>query len=225
MRGTAENQIKFISKKLVRSFFIDRKLDYLFSLLAADVYYLGAGKNMQAEGKKKVEFFITKAYGNLLPCSVIHEKYTTKRIGWEHWLCEVVCDLQVTEESREAEQECLHEALLFRRRKDAKVGQNPWELVFIHNSITTKWFSPEEMLAIQQANRTRRNTHLYNGLTDREKKLVRMIRSGIQIRDIAAEFGLAEITIKKALAKLYQRYNVKNRSRLCAYFDAEENNY
>ena len=113
MRGTAENQIKFISKKLVRSFFIDRKLDYLFSLLAADVYYLGAGKNMQAEGKKKVEFFITKAYGNLLPCSVIHEKYTTKRIGWEHWLCEVVCDLQVTEESREAEQECLHEALLF----------------------------------------------------------------------------------------------------------------
>ena len=198
MRGTAENQIKFISKKLVRSFFIDRKLDYLFSLLAADVYYLGAGKNM---------------------------KYTTKRIGWEHWLCEVVCDLQVTEESREAEQECLHEALLFRRRKDAKIGQNPWELVFIHNSITTKWFSPEEMLAIQQANRTRRNTHLYNGLTDREKKLVRMIRSGIQIRDIAAEFGLAEITIKKALAKLYQRYNVKNRSRLCAYFDAEENNF
>ena len=53
MRGTAENQIKFISKKLVRSFFIDRKLDYLFSLLAADVYYLGAGKNMQAEGKKE----------------------------------------------------------------------------------------------------------------------------------------------------------------------------
>ena len=182
MRGTAENQIKFISKKLVRSFFIDRKLDYLFSLLAADVYYLGAGKNMQAEGKKKVEFFITKAYGNLLPCSVIHEKYTTKRIGWEHWLCE----------SREAEQECLHEALLFRRRKDAKIGQNPWELVFIHNSITTKWFSPEEMLAIQQANRTRRNTHLYNGLTDREKKLVRMIRSGIQIRDIAAEFTLTQ---------------------------------
>ena len=101
MRGTAENQIKFISKKLVRSFFIDRKLDYLFSMLAADVYYLGSGKNMQAEGKKKVEFFITKAYGTVLPCNVTHEKYTTKRIGWDHWLCEIVCDLQVTEEGRE----------------------------------------------------------------------------------------------------------------------------
>ena len=81
MRGTAENQIKFISKKLVRSFFIDRKLDYLFSLLAADVYYLGAGKNMQAEGKKKVEFFITKAYGNLLPCSVIQSSGDGRKPG------------------------------------------------------------------------------------------------------------------------------------------------
>ena len=58
-----------------------------------------------------------------------------------------------------------------------------------------------------------------------EKKLVRMLRNGIQIRDIAAEFGLAEITIKKALAKLYQKYNVKNRSRLCAYFDKQENDF
>ena len=81
------------------------------------------------------------------------------------------------------------------------------------------------MLAIRQANRTRRNVHLYEELNEREKKLVLMLRSGKQIREIAAEFGLAEITIKKALAKLYQKYNVKNRSRLCAYFDAQENSY
>ena len=225
MRSTSENQIKFISKKLVRSFFIERKLDYLFSLLAADAYYLGSGKNMQAEGKKKVEFFISKAYNTQLNLIMTQDKYTTKRIGWDHWLCEVVCDLRVAEEGRENEQECLHETLLFRRRKNVKADQNGWELVYIHNSFTTKRISPEEMLAIQQANRTRRNTHLYDGLTEREKKLVQMLRSGMQIRDIAAEFGLAEITIKKALAKLYHRYNVKNRSRLCAYFDVQENNY
>ena len=209
MRSTSENQIKFISKKLVRSFFIERKLDYLFSLLSADAYYLGSGKNMQAEGRKKVEFFISKAYSTLLPCIMKQDKYTTKRIGWDHWLCEVVCDLRVTEEGRE----------------NVKADQNGWELVYIHNSFTTKRISPEEMLAIQQANRTRRNTHLYDGLTEREKRLVQMLRSGMQIRDIAAVFGLAEITIKKALAKLYHKYNVKNRSRLCAYFDAQENNF
>jgi len=225
MRGTSENQIKFISKKLIRSFFIDHKLDYLFSLLAPDVYYMGVGKNMQAEGKKKVEFFITKAYNNLPPSYVIQEKYLTKRLGWDHWLCEVICDLQVTEKGRESEQECLHETFLFRRCKDVKPDHNEWELVHIHNAVATKKISPEEMLAIQNANRTRRNTHLYDGLTEREKKLVRMLRSGLQIRDIAAEFGLAEITIKKALAKLYHRYNVKNRARLCAYFDVQENNF
>lgn len=225
MRGTAENQIKSISRKIIHTYFCENKLDYLFSMLAADVYYLGAGKNMQAEGKKKMEFFLTRAYENLLPCKVLQEKYLTKRIGWDHWLCEGIVDLEVTPREGEKYQECLHETLLFRRAKDAKLGQNEWELVHIHNAFTTKRISPEEMLAIQQANRTRRNNHLYNGLTDREKKLVRMLRSGMQIRDIASEFGLAEITIKKALAKLYQRYNVKNRSRLCAYFDAQENNF
>lgn len=225
MRRTSENQIKLISKKLIRSFFGDRKPDYLFSLLAADVYYLGAGENMRAEGKKKVEFFISQYCGDMLPTVVTQDKYITKRIGWDHWLCEVSCNLHLTEEGKEAVQECLHETLIFRRCKDGKQEHSGWELIYIHNSLTTKRFSSEEMRAIQQANKTRRNTRLYDGLTEREKKLVRMIRNGIQIRDIAAEFGLAEITIKKALAKLYHKYNVKNRARLCAYFDAQENDY
>lgn len=225
MRGTAENQIKSISRKIIHTYFCENKLDYLFSMLAPDVYYLGAGKNMQAEGKKKMEFFLTRAYENLLPCNVLQEKYLTKRIGWDHWLCEGIVDLEVTPREGEKYQECLHETLLFRRRKDIKAGDNMWELVHINTSVTTNKILPEEMLAILQANRTRRNTHLYDGLTDREKKLVRLLRSGKQIREIAAEFGLAEITIKKALAKLYYKYNVKNRSRLCAYFDAQENNF
>lgn len=225
MRGTAENQIKTISRKIIHTYFCENRLDYLFSVLAADVYYLGAGKNMQAEGKKKMEFFLTKAYEKLLPCTVLLEKYLTKRIGWDHWLCEAIIDLDVHPPKIEHYQECLHETFLFRRRKDIKAGEHEWELVHINTSVTTNKILPEEMLAILQANQTRRNTHLYDGLTDREKKLVRMLRSGIQIRDIAAEFGLAEITIKKALAKLYHKYNVKNRSRLCAYFDAQENNF
>lgn len=225
VRGTVENQIKVIAKKLIHTYFVENKMDYLFSLLAADVYYLGAGKNMQAEGKKKVQYFLTKASHNLYPCIVTQEKYLTKRIGWEHWLCEAVCDVDVTNPQNETYQECLHETILFRRRKDTAAGQTEWEIVHIHTSVTTPKVSPEEMLAIQLSNKSRKNTRLYSDLTDREKKLIRMLRSGMPIRDIAESFGLAEITIKKALAKLYHRYNVKNRSRLCAYFETEENNY
>ena len=223
MRSTAENQIKIISRKIMHTVFVENRLDYVFSLLAPDVYYLGSGKNMQAEGKKKFEFFLSKAYANPFSCTILQEKYLTKRIGWDHWLCEVIVDMAVGSSGAEPIPECRHETFLFRRCKDAKQGE--WELVHIHTSVANNRVSPEEMLAIQQANRTRRNTHLYDGLTEREKKLVQMLRSGMQIRDIAAGFGLAEITIKKALAKLYHKYNVKNRSRLCAYFDAQENNF
>ena len=223
MRSTAENQIKIISRKIMHTIFVENRLDYVFSLLAPDVYYLGSGKNMQAEGKKKFEFFLSKAYANPFSCTILQEKYLTKRIGWDHWLCEVIVDMAVGSSGAEPIPECRHETFLFRRCKDAKQGE--WELVHIHTSVANNRVSPEEMLAIQQANRTRRNTHLYDGLTEREKRLVQMLRSGMQIRDIAAVFGLAEITIKKALAKLYHKYNVKNRSRLCAYFDAQENNF
>ena len=223
MRSTAENQIKIISRKIMHTVFVENRLDYIFSLLAPDVYYLGSGKNMQAEGKKKFEFFLSKAYANPFSCTILQEKYLTKRIGWDHWLCEAIVDVTMDPPGEESYPECRHESFLFRRRKDVKPGE--WELVHIHSSVTNYRFSADEMLAIQQANRTRRNTHLYDGLTEREKKLVQMLRSGMQIRDIAAAFGLAEITIKKALAKLYHRYNVKNRSRLCAYFDVQENNF
>ena len=224
MRRTSENIIKILSKRIVHSYACENRLDYLFSLMAPDVYYLGAGRNMQAEGKKKFQYFLTKSSGNLRPSVVTDEKYLTKRLGSEHWMCEAVCNVDV-KDGETIRNECLHATFIFRRRKDNKPDDCEWELVHINTSITTDRVSPEEMLAIRQANKTRRNTHLYNGLTDREKKLVRMLRNGTQIRDIAAEFGLAEITIKKALAKLYHRYNVKNRSRLCAYFDAQENNY
>ncbi len=223
MRSTAENQIKILSRKIMHTVFVENRLDYVFSLLSPDIYYLGSGKNMQAEGKKKVEFFLNKAYRNFLPYTITQEKYLAKRIGWHHWLCEAIVDMTMETTGAKPHLECRHETFLFRRVKDAKPDE--WELVHVHTSVASDRVSPEEMLAIQQANRTRRNTHLYDGLTEREKKLVQMLRSGMQIRDIAAAFGLAEITIKKALAKLYHRYNVKNRSRLCAYFDVQENNF
>ena len=224
MRSTAENQIKILSKKIVHSYACENRLDYLFSLSASDVYYLGAGRNMQAEGKKKFQYFLTKASVNLRPSVILNEKYLTKRLGSEHWMCEAICDVDM-EEKGIKKNECLHATFLFRRNKIAGPADCEWELIHLHTSITADWVPPEEMLAIQQANKHRKNRDLYKNLTEREITLIRMLRNGMPIRDIAGSLGLAEITVKKALAKLYARYNVRGRSRLCTYFDAKENGY
>jgi len=225
MRRKTETQIKKMAKNMVHTFHEDRSVDYLFSLLAPDVFYLGGGKNVQAEGRKKVEFFLKKIVSYMYPGTVTRENYITKRIGLDHWLCEMVCDLELQKSETEILQEGLHASVLFRRVKDVAPGQNEWEIIHLHKSLTTSLLPSDDMLQIQQASKNRKKPHIYQGMTDKEIKLVRMLRSGMPIRDMAQEFGQAEITIKKALAKLYHRYDKKNRSRLCAYFDELEHNY
>jgi len=225
MRSTTENLIKTMSKKIIYSHLVENSSEYLSTILAPDVYYLGAVKNMQAEGRKKVEFFLSRLRPHIYPTTITQEKYLTKRLGGEHWLCEATCDIELQKSETEKSLECLHETLVFRRRKDAKAGQSEWELIYVHIAITSTLHSPSDMLAIKQETQNRKRPNIYEGMTDREIRLVRMLRRGMSIRDMAQEFGQAEITIKKALAKLYKRYDRKNRSRLCAYFDALEHDY
>jgi len=214
-----------MTKKIIDSYVGGQQLDYLFSLLAPDVYLLGPGENMQAEGRKKAEYVLSKSLPYLYPCSVSQDRYLSKRIGNEYWLCEAVCALEIRKPDAEPLHKGLHLSLLYRRCKDVEPGGIEWEVAHIHGALTTSLLSSEDMLQIQLDSKNRRKPHVYAGLTDREIKLVRMLRSGMPIRDMAKECGQAEITVKKALAKLYQRYNRKNRSRLCAYFDALEHDY
>jgi len=224
MRCTAENQIKTIAKKINHTHLEERNLDYLFSLLATDVYYMGSGRNMHAEGQKKVEYFLTNAITHLYPLTIIQEKFFTKRMGRDYWLCEVISNAEIKKPETETSRECLHTTFVFRHRKDVKpgAGRHEWEVVHVHACIASSLLPAEAMLHILQANQKRKKLNIYEGLTEREVKLVRMLRKKTPIRDIAQDFGLAEITIKKALAKIYQKYGQKNRARLCVYLDALE---
>ena len=58
MRGTTENQIKILSKKIIHSYFCENRLDFLFSLLAADVYYiiLAPAKTCRQREEKNCSF-------------------------------------------------------------------------------------------------------------------------------------------------------------------------
>ncbi|MBO6303707.1 MAG: helix-turn-helix transcriptional regulator [Selenomonadaceae bacterium] len=50
----------------------------------------------------------------------------------------------------------------------------------------------------------------------REEMLINFVLEGLNNREIAKRLSLAEITIKKALSKIYQRFGVKNKTELLA---------
>lgn len=50
--------------------------------------------------------------------------------------------------------------------------------------------------------------------TAREKLVIRRVKEGRTNKEIAQELNVAEITVKKQLSLLYQRFQVKNRTQL-----------
>ena len=51
-------------------------------------------------------------------------------------------------------------------------------------------------------------------ITSRETELLVLLRQGMPNREIAARLGIGEQTVKNALAVLYQKFQVRNRTQL-----------
>ena len=51
-------------------------------------------------------------------------------------------------------------------------------------------------------------------ITNRERELLLLIREGLPNREIAERLGVGEQTVKNALAVLYQKFHVRNRTQL-----------
>ena len=54
-------------------------------------------------------------------------------------------------------------------------------------------------------------------LTDRERRLVRVLASGATNREIASRLGLREQTVKNRLSAIYERLGLRNRLELAVY--------
>jgi DNA-binding NarL/FixJ family response regulator len=54
-------------------------------------------------------------------------------------------------------------------------------------------------------------------LTDAERSLLRMLAQGLTNKEMAAELGVAEVTVKTWLARLYRRFNVRSRVQLLSH--------
>jgi len=74
-----------------------------------------------------------------------------------------------------------------------------------------RWVDPEIAERTRQA---KQRAALAPPLTRRERELIELVRQGLRNRDIAAELGVTEGTVKVYLHAIFDKFRVKNRTEL-----------
>jgi two-component system nitrate/nitrite response regulator NarP len=73
------------------------------------------------------------------------------------------------------------------------------------------WIDPE---IVERTNQARERAASAPPLTRRERELVELVRQGLRNRDIAAELGVTEGTVKVYLHAIFDKFKVDNRTEL-----------
>lgn len=129
MNKETQLKIESFASHILTSYFCDSEVDFLISTLAPDVVWLGGGEKMKAEGRQAVaEVF--RMGGELIPCDLTDEHYTTRQLGEGLFLCQGDGWLFSKPEAQmyfHQHQRC---TFIFREKDDQ------YETVYVHNSIS-----------------------------------------------------------------------------------------
>jgi two-component system nitrate/nitrite response regulator NarL len=74
-----------------------------------------------------------------------------------------------------------------------------------------RWIDPE---IVERTKHAQQRAALAPPLTRRERELVELVRQGLRNRDIAAELGVTEGTVKVYLHAIFDKFRVENRTEL-----------
>jgi two-component system nitrate/nitrite response regulator NarP len=74
-----------------------------------------------------------------------------------------------------------------------------------------KWIDPE---IVERTRRAQERADSAPPLTRRERELIELVRQGLRNRDIAAELGVTEGTVKVYLHSIFDKLHVENRTEL-----------
>ena len=211
-----EQLIIDLTRKIAYSYFEENRLDILFAAMASDIVWVGPAKHTRAEGREKVQAYLKETASSMFMCALYNEFTLIKPLGNDHYLVEANYDVEAKDTELYTARECLRHTLVFRRIKD------DWQIVHLHASVAWSKLAEKEMFAKQAAIKTRRSFQKQPPDNAREQMIVNLLKHGLSNREIADHMGIAEITVKKALSRLYRRYGVTNRTGLITYFETDE---
>lgn len=169
-----------LARRILHSYFASSSLDLLLAYLAPDVVWLGAGREMSAEGRQRVGDIFRASANRLIPCVMSQETYRAKALTEDLWLVEGSCQLRTDPSYKVYLQEYQRCTFIFRRRQEDAgetevAGKLPWEIIYIHNSIAYRELQSHEMFAWTEGLRNYKRLHQPDisllTLTDKAKML------------------------------------------------------
>lgn len=143
------NMILTISKQLLHTYFEETRLDLLFSYMAPDIIWLGAGKNMSAKGYDAVTSIFLAGHNQLIPCTMRNEEYLLQRLGPGWYLCQGCCDLETLPTTHMYLHEYQRCVFIFRHNTQA-TNDTGWELTYLHNSMAYNALKDNELFALTE---------------------------------------------------------------------------
>lgn len=146
-----EQTIIEISRKVLATYFVENRQDYLFSVLSEDIVFVGMGKYLKAEGKEAVCRLFKTGRGQMFPCFMSDESYIARPLGKNYWFCEAQCDLDTQPGLPLFFHECQRTTFIYRRclkSGNHPAGSQGWELIHLNNSTAWKQIRPQELFAL-----------------------------------------------------------------------------
>lgn len=223
MAQSVEQLIIHISRQILYTYFVENRQDYLFSLMAEDIVFIGTGKYLKSEGREATCQLFAAGKKQMFPCIMSEERYIARPLGLNYWFCEAEGDLETHPGQTLFFHECQRTTFIYRRNAKASSGLG-WELLHLNNSMAWKQIQPQELFA--QSNGQKNYTLLrqqieekmqdYN-FTAREKEILQLIIRGLSNREISEALCIAEVTVKKNLSNLYKKTGVRSRANLIHY--------
>lgn len=195
MKTSKESEITLLTCELMRIFFEKNDLFSFALRFADDVVYASAGHCPPVHGKDEV----VRAFKTALPvpCAIESETCEEKILDEKYVVAFYQGELLIDKLRKRVKAN-----IVYRKAEDGS-----WNIVSLAFAVPSLKLNSNIFPIERKMLRSDKQK-------EREEMLIDFLLEGLSNKEIARRFSLAEITIKKALSKIYQRYEVKNRVEL-----------
>lgn len=152
-----KRRIEELTRHIFCQYFAHADMQPLLDHLAQDVSWLGAGKDMKADGYGEVSARFERAREQLVPTKMSRDECRVRPLTHDLWLAQFTCFLETYSSYRMILN--AHERGVIIYRRSAPGAAVDWEITYLHTSIAYDKLKEGEMFALTESTRNYRRVH------------------------------------------------------------------